>query len=521
MKHLPPSGLDGYRIVNHANQRKEKTMTLKPTIIPAALAFVLCVGFTRGVAGAEPGGDPPASRYLRMVREYADCLLKNGRDVYGQEQSPLIAAAMDRKTLRPLVADENWAARWKDKEFAVDGIRVRSHDRMPWGANPMHDQNLYQVLYALAELTGEKSYAQEADKTLKWFFDHCQSPATGLMAWGEHVGWNFRTEKYDGIENHEFFRPWMLWDACYRLSPEACVRFARGLHEHQVQPDGNYSRHARYSAHGPGRNSNYPRHGGYYIGTWARAYAHTKDEFFAKAIEVQLKFHRGSKVDKGIIPCASGKGYTEYWPPSLLSMAIDVYDGARHVPEPLAKDMIAFAKELDAMLALSDKSFRAERMDAKDLSVKVATTGHWGGSGYGDNSLAQLALMCRERHGQTKDEAYRKAFLSVADELLTAELPSAKDGKVWEPGGVGAAILALLYAHADTGDAKYLERAKAGAEAARALFFGAGNPLPKVTSKGAHYESITRADTLMMSLLQLHLATNTGKLSPDLRYNDR
>ena len=511
---------------NRGDNRKEKQeseepTTLKPIIIPAAVSSVLCVGPARGVAGAEPGGDPPASQYLRMVREYADCLLQNGRDSVGEKHSPLIAALMDRKTLKPLVADDNWAARWKGNEFSIQGIRVRSYDRMPWGANPMHDQNLYQVLYALTKITGDKKYAEEADKTLKFFFENCQSKNTALMAWGEHLGWNFRIEKIHSDGNHEFFRPWVLWDACYRLAPDACERFARGLREHQVQPDGNFSRHARYSAHGPSMNSNYPRHGGYYIATWARAYAHTKDEFFAKAIEVQLVFHRGSKVDKGIIPCASNKGYTEYWPPSLLSMAIDVHDGARHVPESLAKDMLAFAKELDAMLALSPLSFRAERMEAKDLSVKKPTTGLWGGSGYGENSLAQVALMCRERYLQCKEERYSKAFLSVADELLTAELPSAKDGKTWEPGGVGAAILTLVYANADTGEAKYLDRARAGAEGARALFFDAGNPLPKVTSKGAHYESVTRADTLMMALLQLHLAASTGKLSPDLHYNDR
>ena len=497
-------------------------MTMEPIIIWTALAFVLCVGLARGVASAEPGGDPPASQYLRMVREYADCLLQNGRDSVGEKHSPLIAALMDRKTLKPLVADDNWAARWKGNEFSIQGIRVRSYDRMPWGANPMHDQNLYQVLYALTKITGDKKYAEEADNTLKFFFENCQSKNTGLMAWGEHLGWNFRTEKFAGDDNkHEFFRPWLLWDSCYRLAPEACERFARGLREHQVQPDGNFSRHARYSAHGPSVNSNYPRHGGYYIATWARAYAHTKDEFFAEAIQVELAFYRGTRIDHGIIPCAANKGYTEYWPPSLLSMAIDVHDAARHMPDLLAKDMLAFAREIDTVLALNPASYRCISMDAKGPTVKLQLTGGWGGSGYGENSLAQMALMCRERYLQCKEERYSKAFLSVADELLTAELPSAKDGKTWEPGGIGAAILTLLYANAETGEAKYLDRARAGAEAAQALFFDAGNPLPKVTSKGAHYESITRADTLMMALLQLHLATSTGKLSPDLLYTDR
>ena len=49
----------------------------------------------------------------------------------------------------------------------------------------------------------------------------------------------------------------------------------------------------------------------------------------------------------------------------------------------------------------------------------------------------------------------------------------------------GVAVLALVCAGADTGEAKYLDRARGGAEAAPALFFDAGNLLPKVTSTGA------------------------------------
>jgi hypothetical protein len=139
----------------------------------------------------------------------------------------------------------------------------------------------------------------------------------------------------------------------------------------------------------------------------------------------------------------------------------------------------------------------------------------------GDNSLAQIALMGRERHAQTGEAAYRTVFLSVCDGLLTAKLPRPDDGKTWEPGRVGAAILALVYAHADTGDARYLDRAKAGAEAARGLFFDEGNPLPKMTSRSSHYESVTRADTLMMALLQLHPAQTKSGLSSDLRFCDR
>ena len=114
------------------------------------------------------------------------------------------------------------------------------------GANPMHDENLYQVLYALTEATGDKRYADEADKTLKWFFEHCQSPVTGLLAWGEHMGWDFNTEtiiwkksRHHGAEllecvTHEFACPWVLWERSFELAPEACRKFALALWEHQI-----------------------------------------------------------------------------------------------------------------------------------------------------------------------------------------------------------------------------------------------------------------------------------------------
>ena len=107
--------------------------------------------------------------YLHIVKSYADALLERGRDTYGKVNSPLIATTLDRKTLKLFEGEELeriWYIRLKDWE----NWRVRNRDRMLTGANPMHDQNLYQVLYALTEITGDKRYAKETDRTVKWFF---------------------------------------------------------------------------------------------------------------------------------------------------------------------------------------------------------------------------------------------------------------------------------------------------------------------------------------------------------------
>ncbi|MHC4756605.1 MAG: hypothetical protein ACYTBP_15840, partial [Planctomycetota bacterium] len=159
------------------------------------VALMITLFITPVLYGADPD-------YLRITKAYADALLEHGRDTYGTTHSPLISSALDRKTMTML----------PEKLERMPGIR--NGDRSLYGANVMHDQDLYQLLYALTEVTGKKKYAKEADKSLKWFLENCQSPTTGLFAWGEHLGWDFKTETlaFARGDNHEFFGAWVLWD---------------------------------------------------------------------------------------------------------------------------------------------------------------------------------------------------------------------------------------------------------------------------------------------------------------------
>jgi hypothetical protein len=255
------------------------------------ISFACATFFLVGCQDSAKQSVDKRTDYFRIVKSYADTLLEHGRDIYGKVNSPLIATTLDRRSLGIFEQEELdslWQIRLKD----WDNWRIRNRDRMLTGANPMHDQNLYQVLYALTEITGDAHYAQEADRTIEWFFRHCQSPSTGLMAWGEHMGWDFNTEtlitwrkgKHHGgrmqeYNTHEFARPWVLWERSFELAPEACERFAVGLWEHQIgdHETGNFSRHANYEMHQTFVDSEYPRHGGFYIATWAQAYRSTKD----------------------------------------------------------------------------------------------------------------------------------------------------------------------------------------------------------------------------------------------------
>jgi Periplasmic pectate lyase len=197
---------------------------------------------------------PARADYLGIARRYADTMFAHGRDIDGPARSPLFSTTLDRRTLGLLRSAP-----------PLEG--VRPEDRAVNAANPMHDQNLYQVLYALSEITGDRRYATAADEALRWFFTHTQSRATGLFAWGEHLGWDLRGERrivvtgstsereaehLEGLYEHgthEFYRPWVLWDRGFALAPEAAGRFARGVWKSHVGD------HETGPTPGPGRSS--------------------------------------------------------------------------------------------------------------------------------------------------------------------------------------------------------------------------------------------------------------------------
>jgi len=471
--------------------------------------------------------------FLAVVQRYADVMIEDGRDRYGADDTPLFAVSLDRGTRR---------IHEGAKLEAVLAIErgdwgIRSHDRMVQGANPMQDQNLYRTLYVLTEATGDRKYADAADDALRWFFGHCQSGTTGLFAWGEHIGWDFTTEAVivkDAGTTHEFARPWLLWDRSFRLDPDACRTFARGLWDHQIgdQASAHYSRHARYDVHGPGKGSEYPRHGGFYIATWAAAYERTKDPVFIEAIETLVRAYQARRHYKTDALLAETQSPDLMWPHSCLSLAVDLWEGAEKVPDDLAEEMRACARRTDDVylkiahdLTPGGKGFMINAVtstlepgwmrggvsdDSRNHFTRTWATG------YGEATDAQVAMLCYLRWRQVPREGYKKLFLDAAARYLVSDPDTTI---ALYPGAVADAIALMLAAHRVTGDAKYLDRADELGAMGVAIFFDDDSGLPRASSKHGHYEAITRGDTLVMELLNLWAAKNGKDI--DLEYNER
>lgn len=460
------------------------------------------------------GADRPAP-FLEVVRRYADTMIKRGRDTYGPEKSGLLLSALDRTTLAPLTV----------RPAPPGGIRRGDRPGRAWvemnGANPMLDQNLLRVLYALTDLTGDSRYARVAEEELTWFFNHTMSPKTSLLPWGEHLSWDVILDvPISGGDEamHEFARPWALWDRCFALASGASTKFALGLWEHQIanHETGGFDRHAPYFQHGPVDGKDFPRHAGFYIGTWCYAWKYREsssperndkpltrpagtlsaprgegrgegygatNNVFLHAIETLLARFERKRIQKdGSLAATIG--------PLECELA------AIMVPEPLASRLRTFAaKEDELILAQLQKVVRG------DTNVYIAPK--WQ-AGYSAGTLANEAMFCLARHEQTTNAAYRDLLIAIADQYVNAR--PEEDVDAW-PMSFAHAISTEVAAWRFTKKQMYLDQACTFARMA-VEFFWQDNPLPRASLKTGHYETITGADSLALALLEVHTATH-------------
>jgi hypothetical protein len=450
-------------------------------------------------------GAVPKSPYIAVVYRYADALLEKGRDTYGPQQTGLFLSALDRATLAPLT----------NRPAAPAGVEEADRAGEPGGplvgANPQHDENLLRLLYLLSELSSKPRYRQAADASLQWFLAHAPAPATGLLPWGRHSSWNALKDEplaADGVAGgtHEFLRPWLLWERCFEIAPPASKRFALGLWEHQIadHQSGAFDEAALLAGHSPRDGRDLARHAGFFIRTWAMAYAQTQEPQFLRATECLLaRFEKKRDPKTGWIEAY--RESAESWPSSTLSLAIDC-DGAAHwVAEPLASRLRDFASREDGLVCGLPQEL--ERRGGFAARVTVATgkptglvTPRWQARP-GENTTAQVGMMCVARYDNTGQLGFRRLLLGAADAYLDS-MPATGDD-VW-PGTFGQAISLLVAAWRHTARLEYLDRARALADFAIERYFD-GNPLPRASLKSAHYESITGADTLALALAELHL----------------
>ena len=118
--------------------------------------------------------DRSSEDYVQSVRKFADRVLADGRDRYGEKKTPLFVDGLHVETLEP--------AKWKYRGET-------------WVlSNLASQQPLLRTLDGLTALTGDGKYRKAAEDATRYALEHLRTP-NGLLYWGGHLAWDLERDK--------------------------------------------------------------------------------------------------------------------------------------------------------------------------------------------------------------------------------------------------------------------------------------------------------------------------------------
>ncbi|MHC4464267.1 MAG: ankyrin repeat domain-containing protein [Planctomycetota bacterium] len=154
------------------------------------------------VAGQSRNKD---SKYLDAVREFADNVLKYGRDTYGPKHTPLF----------------------------VDGLNVNTREPVKWRrngevwilSNLASQQNLFRTLDGLSAVTSDPMYKQAAMKAIEYAFENLRI-ANGLLYWGNWLAYDAQTDDVCRVfHGHILKHNYPYYELMWKVNPEATEQF--------------------------------------------------------------------------------------------------------------------------------------------------------------------------------------------------------------------------------------------------------------------------------------------------------
>ena len=168
-----------------------------------------------------------SAKYLHSVRAFADTVLEHGRDVYGEEKTPLFVDGLHATTLEPV--------RWKK-------------DGETWVlCNFASQQNLMRTLDGLTALTGDAKYRAAAEAATRDALTRLQA-RSGLLYWGGHLAWDLDQDKPvgQGTDTHEMKGHHPYYRLMHRVAPKETTHLMEAVWAGHILDWSrlDYNRHA-------------------------------------------------------------------------------------------------------------------------------------------------------------------------------------------------------------------------------------------------------------------------------------
>jgi pectate lyase len=169
-------------------------------VMLVTICFALVCPATETPAPTDP------NRYLNAVREFADNVLKYGRDTYGPKHTPLF----------------------------VDGLNIHTHEPVKW-INPdgykwvlsnfASQQNLMRTLDGLSEITGDPQYRQGAMQAIKYVLKNLRAP-NGLIYWGYMTAYDAGADKvFTCYDHHTPKIDYPYYELMWKTDPNSTQEF--------------------------------------------------------------------------------------------------------------------------------------------------------------------------------------------------------------------------------------------------------------------------------------------------------
>jgi len=413
---------------------------------------------------------------------------------------------------------------------------TRAHDRAVGGSNFYHDVETIKLLEILSTLTDDSMYQDAAQAYAKDFLKYCQNPYTGLLAWGEHLYYNFYADSVmvGDLENpdngiyHEFLLETPSWEYLWSLDTAAVSKAIAGLKYHFRSPTTQsylFNRHAHWAKINKNEyrglaqyqvgGQPWIKHSGLQSYSFAFLYSKTEDPTWKKWAE------------------GSGSLYWSYRNPET-NLTVSCIDDPR--PEALYSHLhqtallsyyLLKAGQLDPELAYLQQRaetllqaselyswneeqaayYQALHLDGTPYSDDFIPVVH---TGYDGSDIIQFGRIAAYFYKTTNDPVYRTMVRKVADLVLETSWPD-----TFVINSLGAAAQFTLDAYEILEDDRLLAAAQDYADIGiEKLWSGKmfvrqpGDP---------YYEAKLGTSALVAALLRLHLLQNQHSTEATLK----
>jgi pectate lyase len=193
---------------------------MKMTSASTYLLSVCALATVAAGAGPAKSEKPATGTYLEAVKTFADNVLRHGRDVYGPKRTPLFTDGLNIDTHEPVI--------WKLPREQAEKWNMPAEWTL---SNLASQQNLFRVLVALTDLTGDPKYKQAAVEATRYALDHLRHE-NGLLFWGGHAAWDLATDqpvgegRTNGIAGkHEFKSSYPFYELMWEVDKQATRKF--------------------------------------------------------------------------------------------------------------------------------------------------------------------------------------------------------------------------------------------------------------------------------------------------------